>query len=89
MWPGGAGKALLDVDNEQLSTWQRCPIDYDKLKDFVEVYLLVGVREISRRYRLVHTHPVADQGSPRVPITLRIQGFISSKNLRPLGNWDG
>lgn len=46
-----------------------------------------GMRDVSRRYLFVLHQPPDPQSGMLYEATLRLQGFVDSATLTPLGNW--
>jgi hypothetical protein len=92
-WPNGSGR-VPDSDqpeDEVMMDWQVVPDTYQEICDWA----VVGSKHPSdsgdRARNKVLLYRELDQGEAGLMhgVTLRLQGFVKSCDLRPLGNWDG
>jgi hypothetical protein len=88
LWSHQSGFSLQDKPLKELQAWQLCPDNIPDLRKFARVFQDGESREWARRKKLIHLNPVRGMESVRVPVTLRVQGFVSSRTLAPLGSWD-
>ncbi|KZV89568.1 hypothetical protein EXIGLDRAFT_771627 [Exidia glandulosa HHB12029] len=67
--------------------WEVVPYDSLSLVDWLHVVPKNSISEKSRPYYVVHKSYTS--GDPTYEVTLRIQGFLKSSVLSPIGTWDG
>jgi hypothetical protein len=92
-WPDGVGRVPGpdDLDAEDMAPWQFVPISFESVCEWA----VVGTKrksESSDRARskvLLYRDVGQHTGGVKHGVTLRLQGFVKSCNLQPLGSWDG
>ncbi|OBZ67200.1 hypothetical protein A0H81_13002 [Grifola frondosa] len=91
LWPSQIGRPIRDHDDaDTLPMWRVMPHDFDELCGWAVVEGDTSAHEGARRTVVVYD-PLVHQGrnGSMCQVTVRLQGFIESVNLNPLGNWSG
>ena len=87
------GYDLVNGNGEPTSAmedWQLVPTSFEEVCEWAYIIRDTSAGEWSRGYLLLYKQP-GETAYPDVlyPVTLRLQGFIKTCNLAPLGSWNG
>jgi hypothetical protein len=91
-WPGGLGRVpgAHDLDEQDMADWQFVPLTFEAVCDWAVVGSKRAPDSVDRARNKVLLYRNIGQtvGGMRRGVTLRLQGYIKSCNLQPLGDWD-
>ncbi|KAH7907429.1 hypothetical protein BJ138DRAFT_1014509, partial [Hygrophoropsis aurantiaca] len=90
LWPKGIG----NLDGERLSIaslepWQKVPSTYAEICTWAQLARDPTSPEKRRENIIIYCNPPTADPLTLFPISIRVQGFLESCCLRPLGNWKG
>lgn len=72
------------------ANWQLVPTTFEGVVEWVFVKTYRGSRDWTRCYSILYRDPGEIPPTKyQYPLVVRIQGFIKSCNLTPMGNWNG
>lgn len=88
LWSPTLPRLLLDQrDLTQLRTDEVVEATFEGVYAWAYPRYVEGSKDRSRRYFLLLANPPVAQPGIVFQASLRIQGFVHSANLAPLGNW--
>jgi hypothetical protein len=92
-WPDGCGRVPNTESSnlEDMNDWEIVPDTFQEMCDWAVVGCKRTTEGTDRaRNRILLYRELEERPSGvKHGVTLRLQGFIQSCDLRPLGNWDG
>lgn len=72
------------------ANWQLVPTTFEGVIEWVYVRSLSRQRDWTRGYNILYQDPgEIPPTTYHYPLVVRIQGYVKSCNLAPLGNWNG
>ncbi|OBZ71252.1 hypothetical protein A0H81_08556 [Grifola frondosa] len=87
MWPYDIGIPIKDIATlKKLPAWKVMPATAEEISEWLVVESIESKVDRVERPTVLY-HPSLKDKKTRV--TIRLQGFVESINLAPLGNWDG
>jgi hypothetical protein len=89
LWTSVDAKTPFDEDPQQMDLWELCPIEEKQFTNFAKLSIDLNMAQQYKCHVLVHRHPVKPDAKHLEAVTLRLHGFVKSKNLTTFGNWDG
>lgn len=78
------------MDDTDLESWQLVPASFEDICEWACVVRNTTAAEWTRTYQLLYSFPgQAALTNTIYPVILRLQGFVKTCNLAPLGSWNG
>lgn len=88
MWPVSLPRLAHDGRSiEELRDDEKMPEDVEVLQDWGYARYCPGRQDRTRRYIFALARPVSEQAGRVYQAAFRLQGFVVSAKLGPLGNW--
>lgn len=88
MWPADIPSLLDDITVGSGKAEDWVPRDLDDMEAWAYVGTKTGSVDPTRRHALLYVSP-APSGTPRVQVSIRVQGYVERASLATLGNWTG
>lgn len=89
LWLSDAGDLLGEPTNTDDADWQwqLVPLSFEECCDWAYLYKNQNPLDRSRPYHLLYKLPDSTEGI--FTVSLRLQGFVKTCSLAPLGAWSG